>query len=154
MVYIDSSALLKLLWQEPESDAVRDHVASEDLVIVSSLAELETHVQVTAAWLAGRYGKTRWERFRAKLAEFRVTDPFRFRPLPGSVFETALRQHAGGGRTGAGRTHCRTLDRLHLAAMTELDVARLMTHDAVQAQAARALGFVVVIPGRRDNPQH
>ena len=127
MLYLDSSALLKLLWQEPESDAVRDHVASEDLVIVSSLAELETHVQLSAAWLAGRYGKVRLERFRAKLAEFRATEPFRFRPLPGSVFETALQQHAG-----AGRTHCRTLDRLHLAAMTELDVARLMTHDAVQ----------------------
>jgi uncharacterized protein with PIN domain len=106
VLYIDSSALLKLLWQEPESEAVRDHVASEDHVIVSSLAEPETHVQLTAAWLAGRYGKPR---------------------------------------------HCRTLDRLHLAAMTELDVARLMTHDAVQAQAARALGFEVVIPGRRAN---
>lgn len=142
MLYIDSSALLKLLWHEPESDAVRDHVASEDRVIVSSLAELETEVQLTAAWLAGRYGKTQWGRFRAKLAEFRATDPFGFRTLPGSVFETALRQHVA-----AGRVHCRTLDRLHLAAMTELDVARLMTHDAVQAQAARALGFEVVIPG-------
>ncbi len=144
MLYIDSSALLKLLWQEPESEAVRDDVAREDLVIVSSLTELETHVQLTAARLAGRYGKARWERFRAKLAEFRVTDPFRFRPLPGSVFETALRQHGG-----AARTHCRTLDGLHLAAMTELDVARLMTHDAAQARAARALGFEAVMPGRR-----
>jgi len=144
VLYLDSSALLKLLWQEPESDAVRDHVASEDLVIVSSLAELETHVQLSAAWLAGRYGKVRLERFRAKLAEFRATEPFRFRPLPGSVFETALQQHAG-----AGRIHCRTLDRLHLAAMTELDVARLMTHDAVQARAARSLGFEVVIPAHR-----
>jgi len=80
----------------------------------------------------------------AKLAEFRATEPFRFRPLPGSVFETALQQHAG-----AGRIHCRTLDRLHLAAMTELDVARLMTHDAVQARAARSLGFEVVIPAHR-----
>ena len=141
MLYLDTSALLKLLWPEPESAAVREHVAREDLVIVSSLAELETHVQLTAAWLAGRYGKARRERFRAKLAEFRATDPFRFRPLPGSVFETALRQHAASSRT-----HCRTLDRLHLAAMTELDVARLMTHDAVQAQAARALGFEVVTP--------
>jgi len=139
--YLDSSALLKLLWHEPESDAVREHVAREDLVIVSSLAELETRVQLTAAWLAGRYGKARRDRFRAKLAEFRTTDPFRFRPLPGSVFETALRQHAASGRT-----HCRTLDRLHLAAMTELDVTRLMTHDAVQAQAARVLGFEVVTP--------
>jgi predicted nucleic acid-binding protein len=148
VLYIDSSALLKLLWQEPESEAVRDHVASEDLVIVSSLAELETDVQLTAAWLAGRYGKARRERFRAKLAEFRATDPFRFRSLPGGVFETALRQLAG-----ADRIHCRTLDRLHLAAMTELDVARLMTHDAVQAQAARVLGFEVVTPGRRANQQ-
>jgi len=144
VLYIDSSALLKLLWQEPESEAVRDDVAREDLVIVSSLTELETHVQLTAARLAGRYGKARWERFRAKLAEFRATDPFRFRPLPGSVFETALRQHVG-----AARTHCRTLERLHLAAMTELDVARLMTHDAAQARAARALGFEAVMPGRR-----
>jgi len=141
VLYLDSSALLKLLWHEPESDAVREHVAREDLVIVSSLAELETRVQLTAAWLAGRYGKARRDRFRAKLAEFRTTDPFRFRPLPGSVFETALRQHAASGRT-----HCRTLDRLHLAAMTELDVTRLMTHDAVQAQAARVLGFEVVTP--------
>jgi len=144
VLHIGSSALLKLLWHEPESEAVRDRVASEDIVIVSSLAELETHVQLTAAWLAGRYGKARWERFRAKLAEFRATDPFRFRPLPGSVFETALRQHLGAGRILA-----RTLDRLHLAAMTELDVARLMTHDVAQARAARALGFEVVTPGQR-----
>jgi predicted nucleic acid-binding protein len=147
VLYIDTSALLQLLWPEPESGEVREYVASEDLVVVSTLAELETHVQLTAAWLAGRYGKAQHDRFRAKLAEFRTTDPFRFRPLAGSVFETALRQHTAGGRT-----HCRTLDRLHLAAMTELDVARLMTHDAVQAQAARGLGFEVVIPGRRANP--
>ena len=60
------------------------------------------------------------------------------------MFETAFRQHVG-----AGRTHCRTLDRLHLAAMTEPDVARLMTHDVAQARAARALVFEVVIPGQR-----
>lgn len=141
MVYIDSSALLKLFWHEAESKAVRDHVASEDLVIVSSLTELETHVQLTAAWLAGRYGRGRRQRFRAKLVQFRAMDPFRFRALPGRVFETALGQQAG-----AGRIHCRTLDRLHLAAMTELEVTRLMTHDAVQARAARALGFEVIIP--------
>src|SRR2546428_9391726 len=75
VVYIDSSALLKLLWQEPESDAVRDHVASEDLVIVSSLAELETHVQVTAAWLAGPYGKGRPGRLPAKAAGVPATAP-------------------------------------------------------------------------------
>ena len=148
VIYIDSSALLKLFWREPESDAVRDHVAREEVVIVSTLTELETGSQLTAGWLAGRYGKARRERYRAKLAEFRTTDPFRFRPLPGSVFETALRLHAA-----AGRAHCRTLDRLHLAAMTELEATRLLTHDAVQARAAQALGFAVVMPGGGASPQ-
>jgi predicted nucleic acid-binding protein len=142
VLYIDSSALLKLLWREPESDAVLDLVASEDLVIVSSLAELEVEVRLVAARMAGRYPEARRRRFRAKLSELRSTDPFRFRSLPGSVFETAL------GHIDRGvRAHSRTLDRLHLAAMVELGVRRLLTNDLVQADAARALGFEVVVPG-------
>jgi predicted nucleic acid-binding protein len=143
--YLDTSAMLKLLWPEPESEAVLEHVTREDVVVVSELAELETEVQLRAAWLAGRYREAAWRRLRAKLAEFRETEPFAFRPLPGSLFQTAFRQHHASGRTV-----CRTLDRLHLAAMEELDVNRLMTHDTTQAHAARALGFNVLIPGRSD----
>ena len=135
--------MLKLLWREPESEATRNVVATEDAVIVSSLVALEVEVQLKAAWLAGRYREAQWRRFRTKLAEFRGLEPFRFRTLPGSVFETALAQH-----TSAGRTHCRTLDRLHLAAMAELGLDRLMTHDALQAQAARVLGFEVLTPSQ------
>lgn len=145
MFYLDTSAMLKLLWPEPESDAVLEHVAREDVVVVSELAELETEVQLRAAWLVGRYREATWRRFRAKVAEFRETEPFAFRPLPGSLFQTALRQHHASGRVV-----CRTLDRLHLAAMEELDVNRLVTHDTTQAQAARALGFDVLMPGRSD----
>jgi hypothetical protein len=36
------------------------------------------------------------------------------------------------------------LDRLHLAAMEWLGLARLLTHDHRQAEAARALGFKIV----------
>ena len=143
MVYLDTSTLLKLLWLEPESEAVRFGVAAEDAVIVSSLVELETEVQLKAAWLGGRYRETQGRRFHAKLAELRDLEPFQFRILPGSLFETALRQHAS-----AGRTHCRTLDRLYLAAMAELDLARLRTHDDVQAEAGRRLGFEIAQPGR------
>src|SRR5262245_37766526 len=142
MVYLDSSSLLKLLWPEPESEAVRSRVAIEDVVVVSSLAELESEVQLKAAWLAGRYRGDRWRRLREKLAAFRETEPFRFHRLGAAVFETALRQHRA-----AGRIHCRTLDRLHLAAMEELVVDRLMTNDMDQAEAARAVGFEVVTPG-------
>ena len=142
MVYLDSSSLLKLLWPEPESEAVRSRVAAEDAVVVSSLAELESEVQLRAAWLAGRYKEARWRRFREKLAELRGTEPFRFQRLGATVFDTALRQHRAKHAP-----HCRTLDRLHLAAMEELDVRRLMTNDTGQAGAARAMGFEVVTPG-------
>jgi hypothetical protein len=126
---------------------VRDHVTSEPLVIVSSLAELETRVQVTAAWLAGRHRKARKDRFRAKL---RGTDPFRFRPLPGTVFETALWQHAG-----AGRTHRCTLDRLHLAAhVAEVDLAvDALPEQALPEQVAPGAGLAdnprVIVPSAR-----
>lgn len=144
MIYLDSSSLLKLLWPEPESEAVRASVAAEDVVIVSSLAELESEVQLKAAWLAGRYGAARWRRFRGKLAEFHETEPFRFHRLGAPVFDVALRQHRAGGKT-----HCRTLERLHLAAMEELNIRRLMTNDTNQAKAARAMGLEVSTPGGR-----
>lgn len=140
MIYLDTSALLKLLWTEPESATVAAHVAAEDVVLVSALAELEAEVQLKAAWLAGRYRAAAWRAFRAKLAEFRQTEPFAFRPLPPGLFDTA-RQH----QDRSGRVHCRTLDRLHLAAMEELRVTRLLTYDTTQAQAARAIGFEVVL---------
>ncbi len=41
---------------------------------------------------------------------------------------------------------CRTLDRLHLAAMEDLQVRRLLTNDAIQAEAANELGFQVILP--------
>jgi predicted nucleic acid-binding protein len=47
--------------------------------------------------------------------------------------KTALEQHE------AATAHGRSLDRLHLAAMEELGVRRLMTHDARQAEAARVV---------------
>ena len=46
MSYIDSSSLLKTLWEEPESEAVRMAIAGEAQVVVSALTELETEVQL------------------------------------------------------------------------------------------------------------
>lgn len=59
-----------------------------------------------------------------------------------AIFQTALRQHRSSGSQ-----HCRSWDRLHLAAMEELEVSRLMTHDAAQAKAAMDAGFQVIRPG-------
>jgi predicted nucleic acid-binding protein len=140
MRYIDSSSLLKTLWEEPESHAVREAIAGEDRVVVSILAELETEVQLRAKWLGGATPKARYEAYRVRLASFRKTAPFEFRDLPGTVFQRAILQHVSG------KWHCRSLDRLHLAAMDELGLRRLLTNDTKQATAARALGYDVVSP--------
>ena len=110
---------------------------------VSTLTELETEVQLRAKWLGGATTKTRYEAYRAKLASFRKTAPFEFRDLPGGVFRVAILRHMSGNR------HCRTLDRLHLAAMNELGLRRLLTNDAKQAASARALGYEVIAPNGR-----
>jgi len=144
VIYIDTSCLLKLFRNEPFSDAVLSDIAAESQVIVSSLVELETLGQLKAAWAGGMITRSRWHRFEAELERLRNQPPFEFRTLPGTVFQTALRQHRN-----AGDIHCRSLDRLHLAAMEELRVTRLMTHDEGQARAAEAAGFQVVFPGRK-----
>jgi predicted nucleic acid-binding protein len=142
MIYLDTSCLLKLLRDEPESEEVRRAVDAEPEVVVSSLAELETEVQLKAAALGGEIRTSQWRRYQAQLAAMRNFEPFQFRYLPASVFSTALRQ-----QRHSRAVHCRSLDRLHLAAMEELKLRRLMTLDQVQAKAATALEFEVICPG-------
>ena len=55
MIYLDTSCLLKLLREEPESADVRSAVDEEDEVVVSSLAELEAEVQLKAAAVGGGF---------------------------------------------------------------------------------------------------
>jgi predicted nucleic acid-binding protein len=143
MIYADTSCLLKVFRPEALSGAVWNAIHQEDSVIVSVLTELETLVQLKAAWTGGSVTRAQWRHMEAQLGILRNQPPFEFRMLPGTVFQIALRQHRNSGDQ-----HCRTLDRLHLAAMEELRVSRLMTHDESQAKAAIEAGFEVVRPGR------
>ena len=141
MLYRETSSLLKLLLPERESVRVQEAMAAEDLVLVSSLAELEAEVQLRAGWLGGNFTRAQYHRLAERLRALQNQEPFQFRSLPGTLFQRALQQHRA-----APRLHVRTLDRLHLAAMQELDVQRLMTHDQAQALAARSLGYQVLTP--------
>jgi predicted nucleic acid-binding protein len=143
MIYLDTSCLLKLLREESKSADVRAAVDAEEVTVVSSLTELETEVQLKAAATGGEIRLSQWRQYQAKLGAMRNFDPFHFRHLPAAVFSTALRQHRHPQAT-----YCRSLDRLHLAAMEELKLTRLMTLDNTQAKAAEALGYQVVRPGR------
>ena len=141
MFYIDTSSFLKLLLPEPESPKVQAAVAAENKVLISALAELEAEVQLRAGWLGGDFSRTRYQELLERLRGFKGQEPFEFRSLPGTLFQQALEQHRQRERP-----HVRTLDRLHLAAMTELGATRLMTHDTAQAEAAKALGYEVLCP--------
>jgi hypothetical protein len=141
MFYLGKSSLLKLLLPEPESAHVQTVIVAEDRVIVSALAELEAEVQLRAGWLGGDFTPTQYRRLVQGLRRLKDLEPFDFRSLPGTLFQTALQQHGT-----MERLHCRTLDRLHLAAMPELDVRRLMTHDKAQAHVGIALGYEVLTP--------
>jgi predicted nucleic acid-binding protein len=143
LIYLDSSCLVKLFRLEPESAAVVEAVGRETSVVVSILAELETLIHLKAAFLGGELSRPRWRQLEAHLALLRNRPPYDFRPLAPVVFQTAIRQHRNSGQT-----HCRSVDRLHLAAMETLELTRLMTHDERQAKAALTAGFEVVRPGR------
>jgi predicted nucleic acid-binding protein len=143
MIYADTSCLLTVLRPEPLSRAVLEAINEEESVVVSSLAELETLVQLKAFWTGGVLTRTEWRYAQARFFTLRNQPPFDFRYLPAAIFQTALRQYRNSGDK-----HCGSLDRLHLAAMEELDVARLMTYDEEQAKAATEVGFKVVRPGR------
>jgi predicted nucleic acid-binding protein len=143
MIYADTSCLLQVLRPEPLSDKVWSAIQEESSVVISVLAELETMVQLKAFWTGGSLTRNHWRQAEAKFGRLRNEPPFEFRQLSSSVFQTALRQHRNSGDL-----HCRSLDRLHLAAMEELKISRLMTHDESQARAAIEAGFKVVRPGR------
>lgn len=143
MIYADTSCLLKVLRPEPLSKAVWGAINKEDAVVISTLGELETLVQLKAFWTGGSLVRNEWRQAEARFSVLRNQPPFEFCALPSAVFKAALRQHRNSGDL-----HCRSLDRLHLATMEELKISRLMTHDESQAKAAIEAGFDVVRPGR------
>jgi predicted nucleic acid-binding protein len=141
LIYIDTSSLLKLFIRDVHFEAVNTAIQLESAVVTTSLTQLEASVQLRAIHLGGSWGAARYVRMRGRLAETLAKDPFVIRPLMSRVFTTATMQNE------LSSIHCRSLDRLHLAAMAELGVTRLMTHDGRQADGAKELGFEVVMPG-------
>jgi predicted nucleic acid-binding protein len=143
MIYLDTSCLVKLLRIEEDSEAIAMAISRERSVIVSNLAELEGLIELKAGYKAGDYSLVQWRKLEAHLQVLRNQEPFHFKHLPAGIWDTAFRQHRNSREI-----HCRTLDRLHLAALEKLGITRLMTHDSAQAKAARELEIEVVQPGR------
>jgi hypothetical protein len=139
-VYLETSCLLKLVLDEPDSPAVEAALEGETDILVSTLARLEAESVLLAMRLGGELSKRQLTVAKQTLDLILTRAPFRPVRLPADACETALRQLAGSPG------YCRTFDRLHLAAAEALGPQRFMTADRAQANAATALGLEVVSP--------
>lgn len=124
--YLDTSAALKLLVEEDESEALARAIdgASPDLVGCWLLdTELRRAVQRDTALT------------QEGVSDF--LDGVDLYEVPASLFREA------GLLPGA---NLRSLDALHLAAAVRIGVEHLVTYDARMSESARALGVSVIAP--------
>lgn len=131
MIYLDSCALIKLVLDEPESQALEDHLVKHDEVpqLSSELATVEVQralIRLNAAADVKSEAKDMLQDY-ARL------------PLVSALHHAA----ALPGK------HLRSLDALHLATAQMLGGAltQFITYDKRLAQAALDAGLPVVTPG-------
>lgn len=134
-LYLDTGVLLKLIFLEPETQAVLDRIEQEAALVVSSLAHLEALTGIYARQQSGAIRVANARKRVAMLEALLATSPFLVQQCPAEIFDVAERHLA--------IAYCPTLDGLHLATMQSLKIQRLLTHDSLQAKAAKKLGFSV-----------
>ena len=127
MVYLDSSALVKLVVSEPESSALRRYLRSEPARATSALARVEVLRAVRA------HGPRAISRARTLL-----------RRLDTLALDDELLERAAGLDPAV----LRSLDAIHLAAAQTLgdELTELVTYDDRMREAARRLGIAVAAP--------
>ncbi len=130
-VYLDSSAIVKLIVPEPETDALFAELERWPDRVSSALAEAEVHRALKRA----RQLKSAHSRADAVLATIGLIR------IDAPVLARAAQFVSPG---------MRSLDAIHLAAALTIgdDPEAFITYDDRQAKAATAEGLKVVQPGR------
>lgn len=130
MIYLDSSALLKLLIEENESTAVASWLSEHSAipVVSSELAKLEVIRAVR------RLEPTSVPAARVLVSQLDLI------PLTGAVIDQA---------TDVGEPPLRSLDAIHLASALAIgdDMTSLVVYDHRLAAAAAAAGLPIAHPG-------
>ncbi len=126
-IYLDSSAIVKLVVREPESAALRRYLRRRRPLISSALARTEV---ARALLPLGAEVVARGQDVLTRFDLARVTD--RVLTAAGSMLPENIR----------------SLDAIHLATAQQLgaDLARIVTYDDRMSRAAQALGFAVAAP--------
>ena len=125
--YLDSSAIVKLVIKEPQSEALRRHLRRRTPLVSSALARAEV---LRALLLEGAIGLSRGQDMLNRIDMIRVND--RILNAAGTLLPSELR----------------TLDAIHLATAHQLgrDLGQLVTYDDRMLAAARHLGFTTATP--------
>jgi uncharacterized protein len=129
LIYADSSALVKLVLDEHESNDLRRFLANTEAALVTSaLAEIEVlrAVRVADPDLLGECS-----RFLASC--IRVT-------ISGAIIRRAA---------ALASARLRTLDAIHLATALRADIDTVVVYDVRLAESAEAAGLSVASPGAR-----
>ena len=129
LVYADSSALVKLVVDEPESDVLASHLAAESTVVATSRIALVEVPRATS--IANPSAEAREETARL-LESCLLID----------VTDALLRSAAA-----LTSVEIRTLDAIHLASAGAVEPDEVATYDRRLAEAARGLGLSVSHPG-------
>jgi hypothetical protein len=126
-VYLDSSALVKLVIREDETQALRGYLRSRPVLVSCALARMEVPRAVRRH---GPRSLQRADELLLGLALMRLDD---------RVLDAAA---------GLESPSLRSLDAIHVAAARSLgpDLAALVTYDERMAAEAGALGLPVVSP--------
>ncbi len=138
MLYLDTSALLKLYIREEGSDAVQARIVAQDIPLpVWELqeAELINALRLKVFWkeITNKQADEQIERFRGRQARgfYQFPEIDRIRLM--SIFQ---RLSAETPRLG-----CRTMDIFHVACAVEIGATAFITFDARQRELARFAGL-------------
>ncbi len=130
LVYLDASAIVKLVVREGESDALQAFLASHPAAVTSAVAVTEVRRAIA------RVSARRELSDRVRL----VLDGIALLALEGEILEKAAR---------LAPPELRTLDAIHVASALAIrsDLLAFVTYDARQRSAARKAGLPVEAPG-------
>jgi predicted nucleic acid-binding protein len=128
LVYADSSALVKLIIDEPESEALERYVANGPVLATSRIALVEV---TRATALANPAPEVREETAR-------VLDSCLLVDVSAALLRSAAALASGS---------VRTIDAVHLASALRVDADELVAYDRRLVAAAAANGLGVSSPG-------
>jgi predicted nucleic acid-binding protein len=127
LTYVDSSAIVKLVVDEPESKALRRYLSRRQPLVSSALARTEV---ARALLPSGPEAVARGEEALRRIQLLRVND---------RVLNDAGRLEPA---------ELRSLDAIHLASAGQLgsSVKQIVTYDERMSKAATAIGWAVASP--------